>query len=810
MSEHTTIEIPSELPVLALRDLVVFPFMIAPIRVGRMRSIRAIEECLGQGRLIFLLTQQEAGTEEPGDGDLPEIGCIAMVMRMHRVGDGGMKVLVQGLIKARRLTTTQTDPCMRVTFEEIEDIEPPEISADCQALIQTVRENLDGLRQGNDGPGADTIMVLKGVQDPGRLADLTAAHLALTSNEAQEVLEIIEPVERLRKVSSLLTHQLEQKQTRHRLEQAARSQMTRNQREYFLREQLRQIRRELGDEEEDDPNTELRDRIESLDLPDEPMAEALKQLRRLEQLNQESTEASNVRAYLEWICDLPWNNFTEDKLDLKEAENILAEDHFGLEDVKERILEYLSVRQKNPDLKGPILCLAGPPGVGKTSIGRSVARALGREFHRISLGGMRDEAEIRGHRRTYVGAMPGRIIQAMKQAGTMNPVIMLDELDKVGADFRGDPAAALLEVLDPEQNTAFRDHYINLPFDLSQVLFIANANLMDTIPRPLLDRLEVIRIAGYTANEKFEIAKRYIVDRQAEQNGLDRAGGEIKFSGPSLRTVIECYTREAGVRNLERQIGTLCRKVARRIVAGEIRKAAITPKSVQRYLGPPRHQRDAELQMDRVGCANGLAWTSVGGEMLVVEASLMKGKGSLILTGQLGDVMKESVRAALTFLRANAERLGIPEGILDDKDLHVHVPAGAIPKDGPSAGVTMATVILSLLTGRKVRRNVAMTGEITLRGRVMTIGGLKEKCLAALRSGIVTVLIPEGNRIDRDNLPKELLRKLDIQPCDHVDQVFEVALMTAAKTASRKNSPRRKKGGGTTGEVAAEMKSADG
>ena len=770
MSDQTAIEIPAELPVLALRDLVLFPFMIAPIRVGRTQSIRAIEESLGHGRLIFLLTQLDPSVEEPNADDLPEVGCIAMVMRMHRVGDGGMKVLVQGLMKARRLEVASTTPCMRVRFEEIEDIEPPEISEACQALIEGVREKLDNLTADQQGPGADTIMVLKGVQDPGRLADLTAAHLALESAEAQRILEIIDPVERLELVAELLRKQLQRRHTRHRIEQATRSQMSRNQREYYLREQMRQIRRELGDQDDDNPIQELRDRVEILDLPDEAQAEVLKQIRRLEGLNQESTEAANLRSYLDWICELPWNEHTDDELDIDKAETILEEDHYGLNDVKERILEYLSVRQKNPDLKGPILCLVGPPGVGKTSIGKSIARALGRRFQRISLGGMRDEAEIRGHRRTYVGAMPGRIIQAIKQAGTMNPVIMLDELDKVGSDFRGDPAAALLEVLDPEQNTGFRDHYINLPFDLSQVLFLANANLPDTIPRPLLDRLEIIRLAGYTANEKLQIAKRYIVDRQAEQNGLDNS--EIRFSSASLRALIQGYTREAGVRNLERQVGTVCRKMARRIVSGKSSGTRITPRNLIRYLGPPRFKSDPDLAKDSIGCANGLAWTSVGGEVLVVEASLMKGKGNLILTGQLGDVMKESVRAALTFLRSRASEFGFDEDVFEKRDLHVHVPAGAIPKDGPSAGITMATAILSLLSEKPVRQRLAMTGEITLRGRVMTIGGLKEKCLAALRLGVDTVIIPDGNAIDINELPKEVRRGLTILPCKNVREVY--------------------------------------
>jgi ATP-dependent Lon protease len=741
--------------------------------VGRTKSIRAIEESLGHGRLIFLLTQKDPSVEDPEDEDLPVVGCIAMVMRMHRVGDGGMKVLVQGLMKGKRIKTCSNDPCMRVTFEEIEDIEPPEISEECQQVIDSMREKLDLFAADLQGPGTDTIMVLKGVQDPGRLADLTAAHLSLESSQAQEILEVIDPVERLKMVHKLLDLQLHKRQTKDRIEQATRSQMSRNQREYYLREQMRQIRRELGDQEEDDPIQELRDRVDMLDLPEEPALEVLKQIRRLEGLNAESTEAANLRSYLDWVCELPWNEHSDDKLDLAESEAILDADHYGLDDVKERILEYLSVRQKNPDLKGPILCLVGPPGVGKTSIGKSIARALGRRFQRISLGGMRDEAEIRGHRRTYVGAMPGRIIQAIKQAGTMNPVIMLDELDKVGSDFRGDPAAALLEVLDPEQNNAFRDHYINLPFDLSQVLFLANANLTDTIPRPLLDRLEMIRLAGYTANEKLQICRRYIVDRQAEQNGLDEH--EIQFSNPAISALIEGYTREAGVRNLERQVGTVCRKVARRIVSKKVTSAKISPKALNRYLGPARFKSDPDLAGDSIGCCNGLAWTSVGGEVLVVEASMMKGKGNLILTGQLGDVMKESVRAALTFLRSHADEFGLDEAALEEKDLHIHVPAGAIPKDGPSAGVTMATAILSLLTNRPVRARLAMTGEITLRGRVMTIGGLKEKCLAALRLGIDTVLIPGGNAVDIAELPKEVRRKLIIHPCEDVRQVFGYA-----------------------------------
>jgi ATP-dependent Lon protease len=622
----------------------------------------------------------------------------------------------------------------------------------------------------------DLLSILDSIEDPGHLADLVAANLRLKIEEAQTVLEELDPIKRLIIVNDFLRKELEVSSIQAKIQSQAREEMDRTQREYFLREQLRAIKKELGDvDDQSKEMEEYRVKIVRAKMPREAEEEALKQLSRLEQMHPDAAEASMVRTYLDWLVEVPWSKGTRDKLDLKEAKTILDEDHYDLEKVKERILEYLSVRKLNKKMKGPILCFVGPPGVGKTSLGQSIARAMGRKFTRISLGGMRDEAEIRGHRRTYIGALPGRIIQGLKNVGTNNPVFILDEVDKIGMDFRGDPAAALLEVLDPEQNNTFSDHYLNVPFDLSKVMFITTANLVDPIPSALKDRMEIIRLSGYTEEEKLKIAQGYLIPRQIQENGLKR--DDLHISPEVLKEVIIHYTQEAGLRNLEREIGSLCRKVARRIAEGEQGPFAITRGNLHKYLGPPKFLPEEEREKDEVGVATGLAWTQVGGEILYVEASLMRGKGQLTLTGQLGDVMRESAQAALSYARARADRLGLESNFYETLDVHIHVPTGATPKDGPSAGITMATALISALTKVPVRKDVAMTGEITLRGKVLPVGGLKEKAIAALRGRMQKVIIPQANKKDLVEIPKYVKRKLKFVPVSNVDDVLQEALV---------------------------------
>jgi len=618
-------------------------------------------------------------------------------------------------------------------------------------------------------------VIVENVEDPGSLADLVASNIGLRVGESQGLIEISDPLERLHRVKDILAKELELAVVQDRIQSQAKEEMGKSQREYFLREQLRAIQAELGESDaRAEDVAELRQKLDAAKLPEEAKGEAEKQLRRLETMHPEAAEYSMLRTYMDWLVDLPWSRSTRDNLDIGKARKVLDEDHYNLEKVKERILEFLAVRKLKKEMKGPILCFVGPPGVGKTSLGKSVARALGRKFVRISLGGVRDEAEIRGHRRTYVGALPGRIIQGLKQAGTNNPVFMLDELDKVGADFRGDPSAALLELLDPEQNHAFSDHYISLPFDLSKVLFIATANIMDPVPSALKDRLEVIRLAGYTSEEKLSIAKTYLIPRQLEANGLKPA--DVRFSENAVMKLITEYTAEAGLRNLERELGSICRKVARRFAEGKRRSVLVTESTVASFLGAARYLPEEERRENEIGVATGLAWTEVGGEILYVEVNIMKGKGSLTLTGQLGDVMKESAQAALSYARAHAPELGIDPDLFEERDIHVHVPAGAIPKDGPSAGVTMATALISALSGRRVSKDVAMTGEITLRGKVLPIGGLKEKALAAVRAHIETIVIPRRNEKDLEEIPKALRKKVRFILARTMDEVLHAAL----------------------------------
>jgi ATP-dependent Lon protease len=769
-------EIPDTLPLLPIRDLVVYPYMIVPLYVSRDVSLAAVDEALEGDRLVLLCAQREVADEAPGPQAIHPIGTVGMVMRTRKLPDGRVKVLVQGLMKAKVTEWKKTTPGFHVRIATLRDDPVQPGSLEAEALMRSVKESLEKLAQVGKGLSQDLLVVLSGISEPGRLADLVASNLGLKVADAQALLEDLEPLRRLRKVNEQLGREVAVQAMRQKIQHQAKEEMSRTQREYFLREQLRQIQNELGEGDgKSDELDELRRRLEKAKLPPDAKAEAKKQLGRLEGMNQDSAEATVVRTYLDWLADLPWSKTTEDNLDVKRAREILDEDHEGLERVKERLLEYLGVRKLKKDMRGPILCLSGPPGVGKTSLGRSIARATGRAFVRVSLGGVRDEAEIRGHRRTYVGAMPGRIIQGLKQAGSRNPVFLLDEVDKLGADVRGDPSSALLEVLDPEQNHRFRDHYLNLDFDLSQVLWVATANLVDNIPAALRDRMEVIALAGYSAEEKLRIARRHLVGKQLGENGLNETYLEI--SDRALKEVIARYTREAGLRGLERQIAQICRKVARRVAEGRETKTTVRAKNLPRYLGIPRHGGEVEGREDAVGVATGLAWTSAGGELLKVEVSaIAAGRSGLILTGQLGEVMKESAQAALTFAKTKAVELGSPPGFFEKHEIHIHVPAGAIPKDGPSAGVTMATALVSLATGIPVRGDVCMTGEVTLRGRVLPVGGIKEKILAAARAGLTDVVVPAGNEKDLAEIPRHVRKKIAIHPVRTLADAMAVAL----------------------------------
>jgi ATP-dependent Lon protease len=786
------IEIPDSLPVLPVRDIVVFPYMILPLFVGREISIKAIEHSLSGNKMVLLLTQKDLNIENPTPEDLYTTGTIALIMRMLKLPDGRVKILVQGLSKARALRFLQTDPFFKANIEKIEDLKHEELTIENEAQIRNVKEQLEKVASLGKAVLPDIIGVVENIDDPGRLADLIASNLGLKTEQAQEVLEIEEPIQRLKRVSEILSRETELLTVQQKIQSEARGEIDKTQREYFLREQLKAIQKELGDiDERAEEIREFRKKIEEAKMPEKVLKEADKQLKRLEKMHPDSAESATVRTYLDWLVELPWSIATKDKLDIKAADKVLNEDHYDLEKVKERILEYLSVRKLKEKMKGPILCFIGPPGVGKTSLGRSIARALGREFARMSLGGMRDEAEIRGHRRTYVGALPGRIIQGIKTAGTNNPVFMLDEIDKVGMDFRGDPSSALLEVLDPEQNNSFADHYLAVPFDLSNVMFITTGNLVDTIPSPLRDRMETIYLSGYTTEEKIGIARHYLIPKQLEEHGISDTVLKITDSG--LFTIISQYTREAGVRNLEREIANLCRKVAKRIAEGKDKTFTIRAQNIHKYLGVPKFLPEEEMERDEVGVATGLAWTETGGDIIYVEATTMKGKGNLTLTGQLGDVMKESAQAALSYVRSRARNLGIKDEIFSKTDLHIHVPAGAIPKDGPSAGITMATSIASALTGRAVSKSIAMTGEVTLRGRVLPIGGLKEKTLAAKRMGIKKVIMPKRNKKDLEDIPKYVKKDMEFVFAETMDDVLKKALQKNVRRQqmTSKKSPRK-------------------
>lgn len=791
--EGDSIEFKETLPLLPIRDLVVYPFMILPLFVGRESSIKAVEESLNNtDRLILLSSQKDIQAENPAPSEIFEMGTVAMIMRMRKLPDGRIKILIQGLSKARILSFESSTPYYKVKVEKVENLATTEPQHVVEALMRSVRENLEKVISQGKILSPDILMVLEDINDPGRLADLVASNLNLKVVEAQYILETLSPVERLQRINDILLRELEIISMQAKIRSSAKEEINKTQKEYYLREQIKAIKSELGDEQDKDEFAELREKIQTKKMPPEAEKEAVKQLMRLERMHPDSSESSILRTYLEWLLDIPWSEASEEITDLQFARSVLDEDHFELEKIKERILEYLAVRAlKGGNIKGPILCFSGPPGVGKTSLGKSIAKATGREFVRISLGGVKDESEVRGHRRTYVGAMPGRFIQAMKQAKTVNPIIMLDEVDKLGSDYKGDPSSALLEVLDPEQNYSFRDHYLNVPYDLSKVMFIATANVLDQIPGPLRDRMEVINLSGYTQEEKLAISKKYLIPKQMDENGIDDS--HVEFHDEGVQTVIDGFTREAGLRNLERQIGSLCRKVAKKIASGETQKTHILSDTVEGLLGPAVYTKEDGKEYDEVGVATGLAWTAAGGEILFIETTKMKGKG-ITLTGQLGDVMKESAQAAVGYIRSHAEELGIDDDIFESNEIHIHLPAGAIPKDGPSAGITLATSIVSLLTDTLVSKDIAMTGEITLTGKVLPVGGIKEKALAAMRCGIETIIIPWKNQKDLVEIPDSYRQKVNFVPVKNFQEVLAVALLDwePKKKAKKKEAKKPK------------------
>src|SRR6188474_1334080 len=764
-----------ELPVLPIRNAVLFPGAVAPFDVGREKSVALVEDVDNlPGPVIAIFAQRDPATDDPGYDDLYPVGCAARVLKALKHSSGNYSLILQGLTRIRLDSVVATAPYLRAKIRRME--EPATEDVEAEALAMSLRDIAKQVIQLMPELPREAGSLIDSIQAPGALADLVAANLDAPVEEKAQLIETVEVKERIRKVLKLLTRQLEILKMRERINSQIKEEMGKNQREYVLRQQLKAIKEELGEDDGDQGDLDgLEERIAKADLPTEAMDVAKKQLKRLRAMQVGSAEYTVVRTYLDWILDLPWSNQTDDNMDIAEVRRVLDEDHYGLEKVKKRIVEYLAVRKLKKDKKGPILCLLGPPGVGKTSLGKSIARALGRKFVRVSLGGVHDEAAIRGHRRTYVGALPGQIIQGMKKVGTINPVFMLDEVDKIGHDFRGDPAAALLEVLDPEQNNTFADHYLEIPFDLSNVMFVATANVADPIPPPLRDRMEILEIPGYTRNEKLAIARQHLIPKQIEEHGITKE--QLTLEDTCVDEIIDHYTREAGVRTLERQIASVIRGVAVKIAEGDTtpRKIA-TPDDVREFLGAPRYTSEVAERTEEPGVATGLAWTSVGGEILFIEATRMFGSGKMQLTGQLGDVMKESAHAALSYVRANAEKYGISRDFLEKSDIHIHIPAGAMPKDGPSAGVTMFTAIVSLLTGIRVRHDVAMTGEISLRGRVLPIGGLKEKTLAAHRAGVKRVLVPERNKADLDEVPKEVRDELEFVFVHKLDEVLEAAL----------------------------------
>ncbi len=770
-------KIPDTLPVLPLRDIVIFPFMIVPLFVQRERSIRAVDQALAENRTILLVAQRDLDKEEPSGNDLYTVGTAATVMRMLKMPDGRLRILVQGLTRARVTRYDDGLPHLQAHIQPLNDTAPDVEELEMEALTRNVRSSLERAITLGKNISSEVMAIVANLDDPGRLADVAASNLELKVQDAQSVLEKLDSAERLRKVNELLAKEINVLLVQQEINTQAKGEIDRTQREFFLRQQLKAIQTELGEGNEiAEEIAAYREKMVEAKMPEQVEEEVDRQIKKLERMHPDAAEAATLRNYLDVMVALPWSKTSEENLDLKRAEAILNEDHYGLDKVKERIIESLAVRKLKDKVKGPILCLVGPPGVGKTSLGRSVARALNRKFQRLSLGGLHDEAEIRGHRRTYIGAMPGRIVQSIQQAGTNNPLIMLDEIDKVGADFRGDPSSALLEVLDPEQNFSFRDNYLGVPFDLSNVMFMTTANVLDTVHAALLDRMEVIRLAGYTEEEKIQIARRHIIPKQMENHGITPR--HVAISKSALRAIILQYTHESGLRQFEREIAAICRKVARRVAEGNAGISRITVKNLHESLGIPHVPPDEILKKDQVGVATGLAWTPAGGDILFIEALPMAGKGTLLLTGQLGDVMKESAQAAYSWAKARAKELDIDEEKFSKFDLHIHVPEGAIPKDGPSAGVTLATALVSALSGKPVRRSVAMTGEITLRGNVLPVGGVKEKVLAARRARVDTIILPMQNKRDLEEVPKDLLKEITFVFAESIRQVLKTALVS--------------------------------
>ena len=774
-AEEEAVQFGDELPVLPIRNAVLFPGAVAPFDVGREKSVALVEDVDNlPSPVIAIFAQKDPSTDDPGADDLHIVGCAARVLKALKHSSGNYSLILQGLTRIKLSDVTQTAPYLKAKVKRLDEAGLDDDEA--EALSMSLRDIAKQVIQLMPELPREAGSLIDSIQAPGALADLVAANLDAPVEEKAQLLETVEVKERIRKVLRLLTRQLEILKMRERINSQIKEEMGKNQREYVLRQQLKAIKEELGEDEGDQSDLDgLEDRISKANLPTEAEQVAKKQIKRLRNMQVGSAEYTVVRTYLDWILDLPWHVQTPDNLEIQSVRKVLDEDHYGLEKVKKRILEYLAVRKLKKDKKGPILCLIGPPGVGKTSLGRSIARSLGRKFHRISLGGVHDEAAIRGHRRTYVGALPGQIIQGMKKSGTINPVFMMDEVDKIGHDFRGDPAAALLEVLDPEQNNTFADHYLEIPYDLSNVMFVATANVADPIPAPLRDRMEILEIPGYTRREKMAIARQHLIPKQIEEHGITPA--QLQITDAAVEIVIDAYTREAGVRTLERQIASVIRGVAVKIAEGDLTPRKIENEDqVREFLGPQRYTSEVAERTEEPGVATGLAWTSVGGEILFIEATRMYGTAKLQLTGQLGDVMKESAQAALSYVRTNAEKYGIQKDFLEKSDIHIHIPAGGMPKDGPSAGVTMFTALVSMLTGVRVRHDVAMTGEITLRGRVLPIGGLKEKVLAAHRAGIKRVIVPERNKPDLDEVPAEVKNDLEFVFVAKMDQVLEAAL----------------------------------
>ena len=791
--ENFDIKGADEYPVMPLRNTVLFPQQVIPIYIGRERSLKLINGLDPKKRYIVVVAQEDGSIEDPKSSDLYAYGTLAQVLKVFDMPDNSKSAIVQGISRVKILDYTNQEPYFSAAVESMED-EPITDGLEVDALAANLRQAFDELMKVAPNLTEEHSGMLKNIQKPNRLTDRAISVITISNQEKQEILEELNVKKRIEKALNLISREIQRIKLGEEIQSEVHDEITKTQREYYLREQMKAIKKELGEDEGSVETKELEDKLKAAKLPEDAEKVAMKELDRLSRIPTQSPEYNVSRTYIEWLSDLPWSESTDDRIDLKEAMKILDDDHYGLDKVKERIIEYLAVRnlkqKKDPDgrVRGPILCFGGPPGVGKTSLGKSIARAMGRKFVRLSLGGVRDEAEIRGHRRTYIGALPGRIIQSIKKAGTNNPVFMLDEIDKLGADFRGDPSSALLEVLDPEQNHSFSDHYLEVDFDLSNVMFISTANYQDAIPPALRDRMEILEFTGYIEDEKVQIAKRHILPKQVKENGLTKE--QVTFDAGSVKELIRSYTREAGVRNLEREIANVLRKVARELVEEETKKTKITKAKVGEYLGAPRFHSELAERTTKPGVVTGLAWTAAGGDILFIESTKMKGKGRLTLTGQLGDVMKESATAGLTFVRSHAEEFGLDPDFNENTDIHIHVPAGAIPKDGPSAGVSMVTSLVSLLSGIPVKEKVAMTGEITLRGNVLPIGGVKEKVTAAHRSGIKEVILPDHNRKDLEDVPKHVAKDLKFHFAKEINDVLIVALADVLKPGKKSNKPK--------------------